>query len=36
LQHVLAQLPPLLAQARSQPEAKGLIRWAVDVDPLGI
>lgn len=36
LQHVLAQLPPHLAQARSQPEAKGLIRWAVDVDPLGI
>jgi primosomal protein N' (replication factor Y) len=36
LQHVLAQLPPHLAQARSLPEAKGLIRWAVDVDPLGI
>ena len=36
LQHVLAHLPPHLAQARSLPEAKGLIRWAVDVDPLGI
>lgn len=36
LQHVLAHLPPHLTLARSLPAARGLIRWAVDVDPLGI
>ena len=36
LQRFLAAWQPLLLQARSAPEAKGLIRFAVDVDPLSI
>lgn len=36
LQHVLAQWQGALAQCRSLPQAKGLIRWAVDVDPMSI
>jgi primosomal protein N' (replication factor Y) (superfamily II helicase) len=36
LQRFLAAWQPLLLQARSAPEAKGLIRFAVDVDPLAI
>jgi primosomal protein N' (replication factor Y) len=34
LQHLLAQLPPLLHATR--PSTPGLLRWAMDVDPLGI
>ena len=36
LQRLLAAWQPLLLQARGAPEAKGLIRFAVDVDPLSI
>jgi primosomal protein N' (replication factor Y) (superfamily II helicase) len=36
LQHVLAQWHTALAACRALPEAKGLIRWAIDVDPLSI
>ncbi|MFO1264270.1 MAG: primosomal protein N' [Rhodoferax sp.] len=36
LQQFLAAWQPLLHAARSQPEARGLIRWAIDVDPLSI
>ena len=36
LQQILAAWQPLLHAARSQPEARGLIRWAIDVDPLSI
>ncbi len=36
LQRFLAAWQPLLHEARQAPEAKGLIRWAVDVDPLAI
>lgn len=36
LQQFLAAWQPLLHAARSQPEARGLIRWAVDVDPQSI
>jgi primosomal protein N' (replication factor Y) len=36
LQRVLGQWHAALAQCRSLPEAKGLIRWAIDVDPIAI
>lgn len=36
LQHVLTHWHPALAACRALPEAKGLIRWAIDVDPLTI
>ncbi len=36
LQRFLAAWQPLLLQARQAPQAKGLIRFAVDVDPLVI
>ena len=36
LQRFLAAWQPLLLQARSVPEARGLIRFAVDVDPLSL
>jgi primosomal protein N' (replication factor Y) len=36
LQRFLAAWQPVLHAARSAPEAKGLVRWAVDVDPLAI
>jgi primosomal protein N' (replication factor Y) len=36
LQRFLATWQAVLRATRSQPEAKGLIRWAIDVDPLGI
>jgi primosomal protein N' (replication factor Y) len=34
LQQLLAQMPPLLQATR--PSTPGLLRWAIDVDPLGI
>jgi primosomal protein N' (replication factor Y) len=36
LQRFLAAWQPVLHSCRSAPEAKGLVRWAVDVDPLAI
>ena len=36
LQRFLAAWHSTLQQTRQQPEHKGLIRWAVDVDPLVI
>ena len=36
LQRFLLAWQAVLRATRSQPEAKGLIRWAIDVDPLGI
>jgi primosomal protein N' (replication factor Y) len=36
LQRFLTAWQPLLLQARSAPEARGLIRYAVDVDPLSV
>jgi primosomal protein N' (replication factor Y) len=36
LQQFLAAWQPLLAQVRAQPGHRGLIRWAIDVDPLSI
>jgi len=36
LQHVLGQWHAELARCKALPAAKGLIRWAVDVDPLAI
>ena len=36
LQRFLAAWQEILRQTRSLPEHKGLIRWAVDVDPLTI
>jgi primosomal protein N' (replication factor Y) len=36
LQRFLAAWQPVLLQARQTPDAKGLIRYAVDVDPLSI
>ena len=36
LQRFLAAWQPVLHATRSAPEARGLIRWAVDVDPLSI
>ncbi|MCZ2497430.1 primosomal protein N' [Xylophilus sp. Kf1] len=36
LQRYLAAWQPLLHAARSQPEHKAVIRWAIDVDPLAI
>jgi primosomal protein N' (replication factor Y) len=36
LQRFLAAWQPVLHGCRSTPEAKGLVRWAVDVDPLSI
>jgi primosomal protein N' (replication factor Y) len=36
LQRFLAAWHDILRQTRTQPEHKGLIRWAVDVDPLTI
>lgn len=36
LQRFLAAWQPVLQACRSTPEAKGLVRWAVDVDPLSI
>jgi len=36
LQRFLASWQPVLHATRSTPQAKGLVRWAVDVDPLTI
>ena len=36
LQRFLSAWQPVLHACRSAPEAKGLVRWAVDVDPLTI
>ena len=36
LQRFLAQWSDILHQQRSRPEHKGLLRWAIDVDPLAI
>ena len=36
LQRFLAAWQPALHACRNAPEAKGLVRWAVDVDPLTI
>jgi primosomal protein N' (replication factor Y) len=36
LQRFLAAWQPVLHATRRAPEAKGLVRWAVDVDPLVI
>ena len=36
LQHVLTHWHTALTACRALPEAKGLIRWAIDVDPLAI
>jgi primosomal protein N' (replication factor Y) len=36
LQRFLAAWQPVLHATRSAPEARGLVRWAVDVDPLSI
>jgi primosomal protein N' (replication factor Y) len=36
LQHHLAQWHALLHALKKDPEYKGVIRWAVDVDPLSI
>ena len=36
LQQFLAAWQPVLRATRQQPEGKGVIRWAVDVDPLAI
>ncbi len=36
LQAFLAAWQEQLQRARSQPEAKGVLRWAIDVDPLAI
>lgn len=36
LQHFLTAWQTVLHATRQQPEGKGLIRWAVDVDPLAI
>ena len=36
LQRFLTAWQTVLHATRQQPEAKGLIRWAVDVDPLTI
>ncbi|MEZ5704220.1 MAG: primosomal protein N' [Burkholderiaceae bacterium] len=36
LQRFLAAWQPVLHACRNAPEAKGLVRWAVDVDPLSI
>lgn len=36
LQRFLAAWQPVLHACRSAPEAKGLVRWAMDVDPLTI
>ena len=36
LQRFLSAWQPVLHACRSAPEAKGLVRWAVDVDPLSI
>jgi primosomal protein N' (replication factor Y) len=36
LQHVLAHWHTALAGCRQHPQARGLLRWAIDVDPLSI
>jgi primosomal protein N' (replication factor Y) (superfamily II helicase) len=36
LQRFLAAWQPVLHACRNAPQAKGLVRWAVDVDPLSI
>jgi primosomal protein N' (replication factor Y) (superfamily II helicase) len=36
LQRFLAAWQPVLQACRSAPEARGLVRWAIDVDPLTI
>jgi primosomal protein N' (replication factor Y) len=36
LQRFLSGWHSVLHATRTQPECKGLIRWAVDVDPLSI
>jgi primosomal protein N' (replication factor Y) (superfamily II helicase) len=36
LQQFLAAWQTVLHSTRSQPQCKGLVRWAIDVDPLGI
>jgi primosomal protein N' (replication factor Y) len=36
LQHVLGHWHAELGRCKALPEAKGLIRWAIDVDPLAI
>jgi primosomal protein N' (replication factor Y) len=36
LKRFLAAWQPLLRETRSLPEHKGVVRWAVDVDPLAV
>jgi primosomal protein N' (replication factor Y) len=36
LQHLLAHWHDALVECRALPQAKGLIRWAIDVDPLAV
>jgi primosomal protein N' (replication factor Y) (superfamily II helicase) len=36
LQAFLAAWQPLMQQCRQAPEARGLLRWAIDVDPLSL
>ena len=36
LQRFLAAWQPLLFETRRQAEFKGLVRWAIDVDPIAI
>ena len=36
LQRVLAACPPLLHQLRTVPAHRGIVRWAIDVDPLAL
>jgi primosomal protein N' (replication factor Y) len=36
LQRFLTEWQAVLHATRQQPEGKGLIRWAIDVDPLAI
>ena len=36
LQRVLAACQPLLHRLRADPAHRGLLRWAIDVDPLAV
>ena len=36
LQQVLAACQPLLHALRKTPEHRGILRWAIDVDPLAL
>lgn len=36
LQRVLAACAPLLHQLRTAPAHRGIVRWAIDVDPLAL